>query len=160
MLKEPTVVTVAVSSTVHLPYHILYFPIFFQLPTVSKCSPLCWVVKGETYLLLIQMVSLPKSVSTLITQMDSLINFVLYPATLQERTRKCGQRMSPAISAAKGCRGDQAISHCSQAWGMEKTGTGPRELRCISKEWFQWAQTLAFYYTEKSAKFINLIYFF
>ena len=26
--------------------------------------------------------------------------------------------------------------------GWRKADTGPRELRCISKEWFQWAQTL------------------
>ena len=34
--------------------------------------------------------------------------------------------------------------------------TGPRELRCISKEWFQWAQTLASSQTKKSTKFLTL----
>ena len=34
--------------------------------------------------------------------------------------------------------------------------TGPRQLRCISKEWFQWAQTLASSLTRKSAKFLEI----
>ena len=34
---------------------------------------------------------------------------------------------------------------------------GPRYLRCVSKEWFQWAQPLvSFDFTKKSTKFINL----
>ena len=34
--------------------------------------------------------------------------------------------------------------------------TGPREVRCISKEWFQRAQTLVSSHKRKSIKFINL----
>ena len=36
--------------------------------------------------------------------------------------------------------------------------TGSRQLRCTSKEWFQWAQTFASSHMEKSAKFLNLRY--
>ena len=36
--------------------------------------------------------------------------------------------------------------------------TGSRSLRCISKEWLQWAQTLASPHTEKSSKFLGLGY--
>ena len=32
---------------------------------------------------------------------------------------------------------------------------GPRELRCTSKEWFQWAQTLASFCTQESAKSLS-----
>ena len=36
--------------------------------------------------------------------------------------------------------------------------TGTRWLRCLSKEWFQWAQALASSHIKKSPKFLNLRY--
>ena len=39
--------------------------------------------------------------------------------------------------------------------GWESTGYGPRSLRCPSKGWFQWAQTLVSSRTQKSAEFLN-----
>lgn len=99
---------------------------------------------------------------------------------------KDGRRMSPAISVNKECWGHQAISHYSCPWwwvlrehktqknrlpsattgtpsgvpegiqdGKEQD-TGPRPLKCISKEWFQWAQTLVSSHTQKNAKIIKL----
>ena len=47
----------------------------------------------------------------------------------------------------------------SEPWGSQdvKTqGTGPRKLRCISKEWFQWTHTLASSHTQKNTKLLNL----
>lgn len=51
--------------------------------------------------------------------------------------------------------------------GGEKQDTGSRQLRCKTKEWLPWAQTLASSYVKKSTKVINLkcfllgkIYFF
>ena len=43
--------------------------------------------------------------------------------------------------------------------GWRKQDTGPRQLRCTSKEWFQWAQTLSSP-PPKNTKFINLRYVF
>ena len=40
----------------------------------------------------------------------------------------------------------------------EKQVTAPRWLRCISKEWFSWAQTFTSSHTQKSAKFITWRY--
>ena len=40
--------------------------------------------------------------------------------------------------------------------GVKTQDTGPRWLRCISKEWFQWAQTLASSPAQKSTKCLNL----
>ena len=36
---------------------------------------------------------------------------------------------------------------------------GPRKWRCISKEWFQWAQSLPSSHTKKSAQFFEIIWF-
>ena len=36
--------------------------------------------------------------------------------------------------------------------GVKAQGTGPRWLRCLSKEWFQWAQVLAPSHTQKKAR--------
>ena len=44
--------------------------------------------------------------------------------------------------------------------GWRKQDTGPRQLRCISKEWFQWDQSLVSSHSKKSTKFINLRYLF
>ena len=53
--------------------------------------------------------------------------------------------MRPAISVNKGCWGCHSMSHCSpeETQDGEKQGTGPRELKGMWKEWFQWAQPLA-----------------
>ena len=32
--------------------------------------------------------------------------------------------------------------HLEETWDKKAQDTGPKYLRCISKEWFQWAQTL------------------
>ena len=55
---------------------------------------------------------------------------------------------------------------CCSPWGHKESDmtkgkhrdTGSRSLRCISKEWLQWAQTLASPHTEKSSKFLGLGY--
>ena len=43
---------------------------------------------------------------------------------------------------------------------QNKTGFGPRQLRCIWKEWIQWAQRLASAQTQKNAKFLSLTFGF
>ena len=44
----------------------------------------------------------------------------------------CIVAIKPSVTAA--------TFNCAP-WGDEKQDTGPRWLRCLSKEWFQWAQT-------------------
>jgi len=53
--------------------------------------------------------------------------------------------MLPAISVNKGCWSCHSMSHCSpeETQDGEKQDTGPRELKGMWKEWFQWAQPLA-----------------
>ena len=67
-----------------------------------------------------------------------------------------GRRTIPAIQQPSGC------SHSLQ-WALrENTGCWPQMLRCLWKEWFQWAQTPASSHTEKSTKFLhleNLVFF-
>ena len=41
---------------------------------------------------------------------------------------------------------------------VKTQGTGPRQLSCISKEWFQWARLLHLSIHEKPTKFLNLGY--
>ena len=67
--------------------------------------------------------------------------------------------MLPAISV-KGYCSCHSMSHCSpeETQDGEKQDTGPRPLRCMGKEWFQWAQPLATSWLEKKTKFIHLRY--
>ena len=72
------------------------------------------------------------------------IKWQMFTVTINRHQRSCGQGVLPAIPVLQ----DQAISHCSRLqWcalrgiqGGGKQGafcsldTGPRQLRCISKE--------------------------
>ena len=77
------------------------------------------------------------------------------------------QRMWAAISVSKDVAAIKPsateVTLACVSWGKSgwrKQDTGPRQLRCISKEWFQWDQSLIPSHSKKSTKFINLRYLF
>ena len=74
-----------------------------------------------------------------------------------------GQKTPPIIWWTKNAADHRATSHCSHLWrytlrgeGVENQNTGPIQLRCVSKEWFQSAQTSPSSHTQKSSKVINM----
>ena len=75
---------------------------------------------------------------------------------------QCGQRMPPATRMNKGCcsyqpqRPPPTVQLKGFRTQENRILPGPRQLRCVSKEWFQWAQTLVSSHTQKSAEVINL----
>ena len=66
------------------------------------------------------------------------------------------------ISKQRMSQSSEIITHQCELRSPEETqdvkiqATSPRLLRCTSKEWFQWTQTLASSHIEESAKLLNL----
>ena len=87
----------------------------------------------------------PLASLTLIDHKDLLIQFVyntsLWEMDISWHFSKQRRSQSSAIAATS----------YDERWrnsACENPGNRPQNLRCISKEWFQWAQTLASSYTE------------
>ena len=69
------------------------------------------------------------------------------------------QETKDAAANKPSCYSSPAIGNLSEGTQNKKAqDTSPRWLRCMSKEWFQWAQTLASSHTYNSTKFLNFRY--
>ena len=80
-----------------------------------------------------------------------------HPHSESEGTQD-GDKQAACCHAPSHCRSPTVSPEGTQD-GREQD-TGPRQLRCISKEWLPWAQTLASSQIEKSTKFIDLLSWF
>ena len=79
----------------------------------------------------------------------------------KQNTMAAIQQMPPPHTHGDGwgSRGNARSSHLLHLPPLKvnkETGFGPREPKCVSKEWIQWAQELASSHTQ-NAKFLNLI---
>ena len=72
--------------------------------------------------------------------------------------QRYGWKMLSYISVNKGPPATAGTPNCVLRGTQKRKEqhSGPRELMCISEEWWQWAQTLASPHMDKNTKFINL----
>jgi len=89
----------------------------------------------------------------------AVISDHILPMLATEPWSNPGRRI-PGISQPTDCSHSLRWSWEKEAQDMKTQESGPRLLRCILKEWFQWAQVFSCNHKQKSVKFFNLEYLF